>query len=154
MNKTSAAAQAARHTIAAILAWMDAAPPPLSEWPQGAFARYRPLCNKAMRALDPHTEAPLEKGIVCSVSFPIGQAADDEEWWEWTKHWQVELQPDSLRCTTHTNIATMMGADQTYSFTCTDQAGSSEVLLQVGQWELEFDAALAQSNVVVNVYER
>ena len=152
MNKTSRTAQAARHAINAILAWMDAAPQPLSEWRQSNFARYRPLCHNALLALD--SQASLDKGIWLSASFPIWQADDDQEWGETTKHWQVELQPNGIHCTTHTNLATMMGASQSYSFTCTDQEESNEVLIQLGQWELEFDAALARPDVFVNVYER
>ena len=155
LDKHSPLAQAIRFGAETIAAWLSEPARNKSEWRQNDFKMFRALCQEALTFLHPHDITSLSQAILYRVVLSIGEAEPQEEWWERAKVWEAEIRPNSLRCSTHINLATMTGASQTPLFEATHyNRDTLDLRAKLDEWKLELDAAISTANVFVSVFTR
>jgi hypothetical protein len=145
--------EAARHAVRVIAAWLEQQVDP--EWQRAKTQHDRALCTVILDLLAQPDEIPSGTEWHCRVILPTSTAFPDEEWYEVTHWWEVYVRADGIRCEEYTNVATIIGAAQTYTLNArsTDEE-TDERQDQLAAWRAGLDEALQMHGVFVDAGRR
>jgi hypothetical protein len=100
-------------------------------------------------------QIPTGSEWYCDVILPTVHSDPDEEWYDVTHWWEVHVRADGIDCEEYTNLATIVGAGQTYLLRARSTDDETEKQReQLAAWRAGLDAALQKSGVHADVGRR